>query len=97
MARGVTPCSSIDVRIGPIYRGGAIYLAKKIIRYDIFQNTCKCFILIHPISTYNFWGNHSKIPYFPFTTFFFNFFFSLGAQMLSIFLCCPVTNGLKAT
>jgi hypothetical protein len=43
---------------------GAIYLAKKIIRYDILQNKGKCFYFNIPISNYDFWGNHLKIPHF---------------------------------
>jgi hypothetical protein len=49
----------IHVHSGPIY-WGAIYLAKKIIRYGIFQNKGKCLHFNTPISNYNFMGESLK-------------------------------------
>ena len=62
---------------------------KGMVFFNINGNAC---ILIHPISTNNFLGNHVKIPYFPYPTFSLMIFF-LGAKLSSIFfLHCPVTT-----
>ena len=45
----------IHVRSGFVYRG-AIYLGKKFIRYGIFKIRVNEYILIHPISNYDFLG-----------------------------------------
>jgi hypothetical protein len=50
--------------IRDLFIGGAIYLAEKIIRYDIFQNKEKCLYFNTPIRNYDFLGNHLKIPHF---------------------------------
>ena len=48
------------MRSRPIYQG-AIYFAENVIRYGIFIIKVDTYILIHPISCYNFWG--TKLNY----------------------------------
>ena len=55
-------------------------------------------LVFNPISTYNFLGNHFKIPFIPYIMLFFNgFFFPQSPYVVHLFLALPGDQRLRAT